>query len=292
MSGTGTGGGDAGLSLRQGVPLEEPQPDGEEFAWYIDDELADGTVGLWQLLMGDQPEFVEELVAAGADPWQPVLGDWSPGRLSLTGPTPGMFVMPEGEQGLNSGERAAVLEAQRLRAVLADSHHEGLGLACVAGIDAAEAVRRLGATPVRDSSRLRALRTPGWGEDLGTVGVTTVPGGCIITQPWGYTPQAPGVQKRLSAGTACYGLYANAKSGNQGSFVRDGVIEGWDLHPGGGPDPFDTVTSEEVLLAYLYRDHAVAHACAWVGLRPTDAHGITGPPDAWVELPERDYWKS
>ncbi|MEU8550923.1 ankyrin repeat domain-containing protein [Streptomyces roseoverticillatus] len=268
------------------------QSDEDEFAWYFDDEPVGGTPGLWQVLMDDQLEFVGELLAAGADPWQPVLGGWSPGRLSLAGPVPGLFAMPEGEQGLCAVEHAAVLEAQRLRAVLADSYHEGLGLACVAGIDAAEAVRRLGATPVEDRSRLRALQTPEWGEDLGTVGVTTVPGGCIITQPWGYTPQNPGVQKRLSAGTACYGLYANAKSGNQGSLVRDGVIEGWDLHPGGGPDPFDTVTSEDVLLAYLYRSHPVAHACAWVGLRPTDARAITGPPDAWVELPERGYGKS
>ncbi|MFC5144803.1 ankyrin repeat domain-containing protein [Streptomyces aureoversilis] len=249
---------------------------------------------LWEVLMDDQPEFVEELVAAGEDPWEPVLGGWSPGRLSLAGPTPDLFVLPEGERGLSPAEHAVVREAERLRAALEQSDHLGLGLACVAGIDAQEAIRRLDATLLQ-GSRLRALQEdPLAGraidDDMRIVGVTTVPGGCIITQPWGFAPDTTELQKRLSAGTASYGLYANAKSGNQGSVVRDGVTEGGDLHPGGGPNPYDTLTSEEVLLAYLYHGHPVAHACAWVGLRPTDARAITGQPDVWVELPERKYW--
>ncbi|NJP80858.1 ankyrin repeat domain-containing protein [Streptomyces sp. AA8] len=249
---------------------------------------------LWEVLMDDQPEFVEELVAAGEDPWEPVLGGWSPGRLSLAGPTPGLFVVPESEPGLSPAERALVLEAERLRAALADCRHPiGLGLACVAGIDAEEAIRRLDATPLQ-GSRLHALQENHLAgctidRDMRIVGVTTVPGGCIVTQPWGFTPDSTELQKQLSAGTAFYGLYANAKSGNQGSVVRDGVVEGGDLHPGGGPDPYDTLTSEEVLLAYLYRGHPIAHACAWVGLRPTDARAVTGQPDVWVELPGRGY---
>ncbi|MGK5732918.1 ankyrin repeat domain-containing protein [Streptomyces sp. URMC 124] len=286
---------DEGTSAHPAVPFVAPPAEEEEFAWYFDGEPVGGTVGLWQVLMDDQLEFVEELLAAGADPWQPVLGGWSPGRLTLAGPRPELLAVPEGQQGLDADERAAVLEAERLRAALADCHHEGLGLVCVAGIDAREAIRRLNATPVL-GSRLQTLEEDAvaghaFDDDLRIVGVTTVPGGCIVTQPWGYMPQVSGVQKRLSAGTACYGLYANAKSGNQGSVVRDGVIEGSVLHPGGGPNPFDTVTSEDVLLAYLYRDHPLAHACAWVGLRPTDARAMTGQPDAWVELPECD-WES
>ncbi|MFE0046740.1 ankyrin repeat domain-containing protein [Streptomyces albireticuli] len=269
----------------------------ESFGYLLDDDGAeDGTTALWEVLMDDQPEFVAELVADGADPWRPVLGGWSPGRLSLAGPTPELFALPEGEPGLTAAERAVVLEAERLRAALGELHGEGLGLACVAGIDGPEAIRRLEATPVEDS-RMRPLWEDPWAvrevdAEMRIVGVTTVPGGCVVTQPWGYAPQMPGVQERLSVGTVCYGMYANAKSGNQGSLVRDGVVEGGDLHPGGGPDPYDTLTSEDVLLAYLHRNHAVAHACAWVGLRPTDARAIIGPPDAWVELPVRDYWKT
>ncbi|UQI45823.1 ankyrin repeat domain-containing protein [Streptomyces sp. HU2014] len=280
------------------MPSGEPQAGHADLADHLldDDEPKDGTIALWEVLMDDQPEFVEELVAAGADPWRPVLGGWSPGRLSLAGPTPDLFVVPEGERGLNAAERAAAVEAKRLRAALGDLQGEGLGLVCVAGIDAQEAIRRLDATPV-EGGRLHALQEWPWsGEDIDEemriVGVTTVPGGCIVTQPWGYVPETPGVQKLLSVGTVCYGMYANAKSGNQGSIARDGVIEGGDLHPGGGPNPYDTLTPEEVLLAYLHQHHAVAHACAWAGLRPTDARAVTGPPDTWVELPLRDYWKS
>jgi hypothetical protein len=27
------------------------------------------------------------------------------------------------------------------------------------------------------------------------------------------------------------------------------------------------------------------------GLRLTDARAVTGPPDVWLRLPERDYWR-
>lgn len=204
-------------------------------------------------------------------------------------------MVPEGQPGLSDSERAAAQEAKRLLAALGDRSCLGLGLACVAGVDATEAIRRLEAEPV-EGSRLDALQeavTAGYygDEDMQIVGVTTVPGGCIVTQPWGYAPDTPGVQKRLSVGTVCYGLYANAKSGNQGSIARNGVIEDSDLHPGGGLDPEDTPTPEEVLRSYLYQHNAVAYACAWAGLRPADARAVFGPPDIWVDLPQRDYWK-
>ncbi|WP_223268232.1 ankyrin repeat domain-containing protein [Streptosporangium nondiastaticum] len=255
------------------------------------DALQDGTTALWEAVMENQPDSARALVAAGADPWRQLIAGWSPGRLSLAGPTPNLFTIPDGQQGLSDTERAAVHQARQLLAVLKDIHYEGLGLVCVAGIDAPEAIRRLQAIPV-EGSRLHALQKPSWGEDLRTVGVTTVPGGCIVTQPWGYAPQMPGVQKLLSAGTSCYGLYANAKSGDQGSIARNGTIEDWDLIPGGDLDPEDTPTSEDVLQHYLYRHNAVAYACAWAGLHLTDTHAVFGPPDTWVDLPERDYWHS
>ncbi|MFI9311036.1 ankyrin repeat domain-containing protein [Streptomyces triculaminicus] len=255
------------------------------------DALEDGRTALWEAVMARRPESARALVAAGADPWRPLIAGWSPGRLSLAGPTPKLFTMPDREQGLSDTERAAAQQAQQLLTVLGDTHYVGLGLACVAGIDAPEAIRRLEATPV-EGSRLHALHEPSWEEDLRTVGVTTVPGGCIVTQPWGYAPQMPGVQKQLSAGTSCYGLYANAKSGNQGSIARDGVIEDWDLIPGGDLEFEDTPTSEDVLQHYLYQHNAVACACAWAGLRLTDARAVFGPPDTWVDLPDRDDWYS
>jgi hypothetical protein len=110
----------------------------------------------------------------------------------------------------------------------------------------------------------------------------------MIAQPWRYAPQMPGVTKLLSAGTVCYGLYANPKSGDQGSILRDGEVEGWDLHPGGD---VSEQPADRILLAYLYRHNAVAYSCAFAGLRLTDARAVTGPPDVWLRLPEADYWQ-
>ncbi|WP_308114147.1 ankyrin repeat domain-containing protein [Streptomyces brasiliscabiei] len=186
-------------------------------------------------------------------------------------------------------------EAHRLTAALGEFDYDGTGLACVAGIDAAEAVRRLEAAPVVDGDRLEVLHEPlgdpyayDMDKSLHIVGVTSVPGGCVVTQPWGYAPQMTGVLTRLSAGTLRYGLYANPKSGQQGSIARNGSIETSDLHSGGEPDEDDTPA--QVLAAYLYQHSAIAYACAFTGLRPADRRAVTGPPDVWAELPRRDYW--
>ncbi|MGP9022996.1 ankyrin repeat domain-containing protein [Streptomyces sp. BR1] len=254
------------------------------------DALENGVTALWEAVVARQPDSARALVAAGADPWRPSIAGWSPGRLSLAGPTPGLFTVPTGER-LTDTERAAAEEAARLIGALGSFHYEGTGLACVAGIDAAEAVRRLEATPARDEAVDEVLEDPyayEMDEILPIVGVTSVPGGCVVTQPWGYAPQMPGVLTRLSACTVCYGLYANPKSGNQGSITRDGSIDGWDLHPGGGPDAGDS--REEVLASYLYQYNAVAFSCSFTGLRLTDARAVIGPPDLWVRLPPRDYW--
>ncbi|WP_392895423.1 ankyrin repeat domain-containing protein [Streptomyces sp. LN699] len=253
------------------------------------DALEDGTTALWKAVWSDRPDNARALAAAGADPWKPLIGGWSPGRLSLAGPTPDLFGVPEGMRGLSLVERTTARAGARLVAALADLHYEGTGLACVAGIDAEEAARRLEATPA-DAEVLKQLREEPWAYDfdpnLQIVGVTTVRGGCIVTQPWGYAPSTRGVLTRLSAGTVCYGLYANPKSGDQGKIARNGSLEGSDLNPGGSPDPGDS--PDEVLASYLYRHRAVAYACGFTGLRLTDARAVAGPPDAWVELPRRD----
>ncbi|MER7621786.1 ankyrin repeat domain-containing protein [Streptomyces sp. NPDC126503] len=283
--------GPGGRPLHRAAVFGSPEVVAELAARVTDvDALENGVTALWDAVLARRPENARALAAAGADPWRVSLGGWSPGRLSLAGPTPDLFPVPEGIR-LTDAERAAVEEARRLTAALGTFHHEGTGLACVAGIDAEEAVRRLDGLPV-DDDFIDELREDPYAYDLDEtlwiVGVTSVPGGCVVTQPWGYAPQMPGVLTRLSAGTVCYGLYANPKSGNQGMIARDGRIEGAELHPGGGPDVNDGPA--DVLAAYLYQNDPIGYSCAFTGLRPTGRRAVVGPADLWIELPRADYW--
>ncbi|WP_328616012.1 ankyrin repeat domain-containing protein [Amycolatopsis sp. NBC_00355] len=255
------------------------------------DTEAGGATPLWHAVHARRPENARVLVAAGADPWRPMMAGWAPGRLALAGPTPDLFGPPPDGVALTDAEAATVAAATGLAAAFPDFWLEGTGFACVAAIDAAEAARRLGARPAAPEVA-RALLDDPWaaGGTDEVVGVTDVPGGCVLTQPWGYLPQTPVVTGLLSAGTVCYGVYANPKSGDQGCLVRDGVTEGSDLHPGGWP--YADSSSAEVLLSYLHEGNAAAYACAYAGLRPVDARSIAGPPDTWLVLPERDYFAS
>ncbi|MEV0195082.1 ankyrin repeat domain-containing protein [Nonomuraea sp. NPDC050691] len=260
-----------------------------ELCRHVDDVDAEhkGRTPLWEAVFNHRADNARALVAAGADPWRPMMNGWSPGRLALAGPTPDLFPVPPGEPGLSETEASAAAEARRLVAALGAFDSDGLGLACVAGISAAEATRRLGAVPADEEKVEELLEDPFCDLDggLAIVGVTDVPGGCVVTQPWGYTPSDPGVIQRLSAGTVCYGLFDNPKSGNQGSSARDGVIEEWDTHPGGGSASPEE-SPEEILFAFLYHRHAIADRCAAAGLHLSDARAIIGPPDAWLRLPD------
>lgn len=162
-----------------------------------DDEEYPGRTPLWTAVFANRPDNARVLVSAGADPWRPMMNGWSPGRLSLAGPTPALFSIPPGATGLSPSETAAVAEARRLIAALGDLSYFGLGMAC--------------------------------------------------------------------------------------------VLEQWDTHPGGGGVYPDDPT-EEILTTYLYHHHPVAYCCARTGLHLTDARAITGPPDMWLRLPERDWW--
>ncbi|WP_409463392.1 ankyrin repeat domain-containing protein [Amycolatopsis sp. GA6-003] len=245
------------------------------------DALSYGRTALWRAVAAHRPDNARVLVAAGADPSREMMSGWPPARLSLASPTP---ELPGSGFSLTTEEIAVVEESRRLIPAVGTPYVEGLGIACVAGIDVAEAVRRLAAEVV-DGVYEEMIDDPFDPLVARTVWATEVPGGCVLAQPWGFAPQMPGVTKALSAGTTCYGMYANPKSGNQGSIIRDGEIIGWDLHPGGEPEE-----DGDVLLSCLYQGHALAYCFAYAGLRPVDNRSVTGPPDAWIRLPDRDYW--
>ncbi|GGU44768.1 ankyrin repeat domain-containing protein [Lentzea flava] len=249
------------------------------------DQLDDGRSALWRAVYEGKADIAEALLAAGADPVRPMMSGWSPARLSLAT----RHVIPSGEV-LTEEEQLAVSEAGRLVHALKDfPFYDGYSLACVAGIDAEEATRRLNAVVVPAADVPDSVPAGDWwpdpfGEDTErALGVTTVPGGCILFQPWYFAVQRPEAMKPLSAGTVAYGMYANPKSGNQGNVHRDGRTIGWDLHPGGGPNERDSTA--EVLLAYLYAHKAVAYCCAYAGLRPRDNRAFT-EPDRWILLPD------
>ncbi|MEV0424062.1 ankyrin repeat domain-containing protein [Streptosporangium canum] len=262
-----------------------------ELAMRVDDVDAEhqGRTALWVSVFEDRPDNARALVSAGADPWRLMMDGWSPGRLSLAGPTPDLFPIPSPEIGLSEAEAVAVTEARRLITALGDFHYDGLSMACVADINAAEATARLEATPA-DGIDVEMLYE-GWPnvpEAKLIVGITDVPGGCVITQPWGYTPSTPGVVKRVSPGTVCYSMYSNPKGGASGRIVRNGAVEFWDSL--GIHSIFPDAPAEEILAVYLYRGRSLAFCCAGAGLRLADARPIIGPPDIWRRLPERDYW--
>ncbi|MFF0578922.1 ankyrin repeat domain-containing protein [Streptosporangium saharense] len=259
-----------------------------ELAMRVDDIDAEhqGRTALRVAVFEGRLDNARALVSAGADPWRPMMGGWSPGRLSLARPTPDLFPVPSPEIGLSEAEAAAVTEARRLVTALGGFHYDGLSVACVAGITAVEAAVRLEAVPV-DGIDVEGLHE-GVPEAELIVGVTDVPGGCVITQPWGYTPSTPGVVRRVSSGTVCYSMYSNPKGGNSGRIARDGAVKFWEpptVHSISFDDP-----AEEILAAYLYRGRPLAFCCAGAGLRLADARPITGPSDIWRRLPERDYW--
>ncbi|MEV7801754.1 ankyrin repeat domain-containing protein [Microbispora sp. NPDC088329] len=260
----------------------------------VDDVDAEheGRTALWRAVFAGRPDNARILAEAGADPWRPMMNGWSPGRLSLASPTPGLFGDPAGRPGLSDAELESVAEARRLIDALGDFYYDGVAVACVAGVTAAEAARRLDAAPV-DGAEVDELLEDDifedFDENLAIVGITDVPGGCVVSQPWGYMPYATGVTKRLSAGTVCFAMYANPKSGNQGSVTRDGGIVAWDTHPGGG-NPSSDGSAEEILSSYLFRGRALAYCCAGAGLRLDDAAAIESP-STWVRLPERDHWR-
>ncbi|GAA4224602.1 hypothetical protein GCM10022254_04430 [Actinomadura meridiana] len=244
-----------------------------------------GRSALWVAVCHHRMDNVRPLIEAGADPWRTMMGGWSPGRLSLAGATPDLFEVPESEAGLSAAESALVVSALRLNEMLddADRYSEGLSLACVAGVGAEEAVRALGG-----STLTAAEIDPQEEDDIDIIGVTDVPGGCVLSQPWGYAPQMPGVMARLSVGTFAYGLYANPKSGDQGCISENGATTAWDLSPG---YPGSAATPRDVLVGYVTPHNAIAHCFVYAGLEPRDARSVEGPPDIWMRLPELDWWK-
>jgi hypothetical protein len=272
-------------AARQGLPLpvverrlvESPQVDA----------LWRGRTPLWEAVMHRHHEVARLLADAGADPWTPLVGGWSPGRLALAGPEPALFGAPDTH--LTAAEMAAIGRARRRIAAVGDPEVEGMSIACVAHVDSAEAAGRLQALPI-EMPDFEAWALDPWSEGMTddevvhTVGVTDVPGGCVVTQWAGYTAATPGLLARLTPGSSAYAMYVDPKSGYQGIAFHHGHLVGSDLSPGSGDcDPDDS--SQEVLRTYVYLEHPVAYCCDVAGLSPDSPRAFTGPPTKLLRLP-------
>jgi hypothetical protein len=272
-------------AARQGLPL--PVVERRLGAIGEVDALWRGRTALWEAVMHRHHDVAELLAKAGADPWAPLIGGWSPGRLALAGPRPTLFGAPDSH--LTTAEMAAIARARRLIMAVGDPEVEGMSIACLAHVDSAEAAGRLRALPV-DIPNFAEWALDPWSEGMTdeevahTVGVTDVPGGCVVTQWAGFTAAMPGLLTRLTPGSSAYAMTVEEKSGCRGVAFHHGHLAGSELSPGSGDaEPSDS--GSEVLRAYLYYGHPVAHCCDAAGLHPENQRPFTGPPTKLLRLP-------
>jgi hypothetical protein len=258
------------------------------------DAVWSGRTALWDAVMHRQHETARLLAAAGADPWRPLIGGWSAGRLALAGPEPALFGPPPPDTHLTPAELAATARAQRLIQAVGDIPVDGMSVACLARVDSAEATGRLRAVPIEIPDFAEWAIDP-WSQGLTeheveyTVGASDVRGGCVLTQWAGPTAAAPGVLALLTRGTSACTLYADEKTGLRGARFRNGRLVGDGLRPGDG-EPAPDAPADEVLRAYLCYRNPIAHCCDATGLTPDDAHAFTGPPDHFLRLPPINLW--
>ncbi|MET8689142.1 ankyrin repeat domain-containing protein [Streptomyces sp. NPDC004732] len=260
-----------------------------------DDE---GHTALWHAACRGNEDSVRALIRAGADVWTPQTGPWSPGRLLLTTPLATVVEDLPGAVPLPDEELAAFRAADALIAAFddQDAWTEGLGIAFVRDLDAAEVVRRLGSDPAL-CPEVPPEQAPFDEEDYDTslrfVAVTDLPGspgGCVITQD-GYMPGDDAVLRVISAHTTAYGMYFNPKGGTHGTLARDGrCMEHEEI--GLSPDASDPAAYWHFRFwqagsGVPFDALDLAYACAAAGLRITDGRPALDDtlPRRWVELP-------
>ncbi|MGW8363569.1 ankyrin repeat domain-containing protein, partial [Streptomyces wedmorensis] len=91
-----------GRPLHQAATFGSPEVVAELARRVADvDAPENGVTALWAAVVARRPDNASALAAAGADPWRRQHGGWSPGRLSLAGPTPGLFAAPPAGERLS-----------------------------------------------------------------------------------------------------------------------------------------------------------------------------------------------
>ncbi|MBD2758472.1 hypothetical protein IEE94_02965 [Yimella sp. cx-573] len=119
-------------------------------------------------------------------------------------------------------------------------------------------------------------------------------GGCLLLHPCSFEASIPGVLCRVASNTRAYAVFDKAARGRQGSDAEDGVLQGWDLSPGGMP--WSGQHSSHIFESYLASHRgpasaAVAQACWTAGVFPTDPTDFLEPHRTVAHLPEDiDWW--
>jgi len=276
----------SGLPLRALEPLIRGSADVDAVWW--------GRTALWDAVMHRHHDIARRLAEAGADPWRPLIAGWSPGRLASAGPEPALFGAPPSDARLTRAEQAEIVRAHDLIATTGEIPDDDASIAFISRVDPAEATGRLRAAPIEIPDPADWAVDP-WSQGMTdhevehTIGISDVPGGCVLTQWHGATACAPGLLSVLTRGTLGYAIQSTKHSGSQGTLFRSGRMIDNDLIPGGGRSLPDD-SADEVLRTYLYYENPIPYGCDVTTLTPADRHAFTGPPDHFLRLPPIDLW--
>ncbi|MDK1472491.1 DUF6461 domain-containing protein [Streptomyces sp. 549] len=252
----------------------------------------EGHTALWAAVCADSPDAAAAMLAVGADPWRPVVGERSAGWLGLRNKCADVFAGLPGAVLPTADETARQQEADWLIGLFTGEYPEGLAAAFVAGLTEDEALRRVGLDPAACSPLTEADRAA-WDaleHEAGDVtGVSAVPGGCVLMHAYNYWLRTEEALIPLSAGTTAYGLYFNPKGGVFGTLARDGAVV---LHEEIGLDPDEDSPADHWLFRFydrgpehLHDASCLAYACWTAGLSPTSAEQVLGPPRRWATPP-------
>ncbi|MBP2401533.1 ankyrin repeat domain-containing protein [Streptomyces syringium] len=259
----------------------------------VDQADDEGATALWEAVCHGAEENAAILLAAGADAWTPRVSRWSPGRLALTTRLAPLFAgsAPPGAR-IADAELAAFRAADAQAAVFGEElHTEGISVAFVSGVDATEAVRRLDADLHRPGSE-EYDPYDDWDQSTRVVGVTAVPGGCVLVQPAFYGLNTDAWLAALtSGGGRAYGVYFNPKGGTFGTFATDGrAVQSEEIGlPPGEEEPEGHWTHRFWLWdsgERLWNGSELAYACDQAGLSVDESRAVAGPPDWWAEIRE------
>lgn len=257
-----------------------------------------GETPLWCAVRRGHDEEAAVLLAAGADPWRPVLGGRSAGMVALDGPLATLFADLPGAPPLNEAERRRQAEADALIASYSELSRVSPGIAVdlciafVAGLDENEVIRRAGADPADcPTTSVDELNTAVYTSTDGSPGtpvlwIGTPPGGGVVVyDPTDINPRSDEFCGRVSAGNAALAsMFDNPAGGDQCvDWWRDGKLV---ARPSPSSDPRGNDPSE----AWLCRFGDSSHDSSDVARDLALMSMLTGthPDAAWLaEAPKR-----